>query len=500
MENRYPNQELLGERRDQAAAYASDIGLLGILRALMRLRGLVLLPFLARTLGPAAFGVWTQSLVAIDIGSSIVSLQLHQAVIRFVAGVEGRKRQRQILFPVLSIAIALGILITSITLVVPEPIASLLLGDLAYVEIARWLGLWIAVTTISRIGLEFLRGVHRVRLYGFLTTGQMLVQLITVLSVLLLFNQLLLAVIAAIAIDVLGAVLVLMLCFREVGFGFFGWGRTRSILLFSLPLVPGYSADLLLSFSDRLFIAATLGAEAIGVYAAAYSLARLVREIYVPFNTAMLPAVSRAWDQVDLDQARWVITNTLRYYMFLAIPMWVGISLVGANLLDLLATSAVSRPTVQLIPFLGLGLLLSSLQQAYATVLQLAERTKALAVGKILVACAYVVLVAVAVPRWGLLGGAVVTAIGYALDLSFSAVLSAQHGRIFPALEMLFRQVISAGLMIPAVLLIRTPGFLGVTLKVAIGFTVYIFAMIIVGGIGEREYRFMKSIVARRNS
>ncbi|MGD8634006.1 MAG: oligosaccharide flippase family protein, partial [Anaerolineales bacterium] len=281
MDNLHKGDELLGVGHDKAAAYAADIGVLGVLRALMRLRGLVLLPFLARTLGPAAFGVWTQSLVAIDIGSSIIGLQLHQAVVRFVAGAEDREQQREIFFPVLFITIALGFLVSCLTLLLPKPISSVILGDISYVDIARWLGLWIAANAISRVGLQLLRGLHRVKLYGFLSTSITLVQLVTVVVVLLYSNELSMAIFTAIVVEIIGALLILTICFAEVGVGLSRWKRLRAILKFSLPLVPGYIADLLLSFSDRLIIAAMLGSEAIGIYAAAYTLARLMREIFV---------------------------------------------------------------------------------------------------------------------------------------------------------------------------------------------------------------------------
>jgi O-antigen/teichoic acid export membrane protein len=190
----------------------------------------------------------------------------------------------------------------------------------------------------------------------------------------------------------------------------------------------------------------------------------------------------------------------MRYFLLVAIPAWVGISLVGADLLDILATSTVGRPTAQLIPFIGLGLLVSSLQQVYTIVMQLTERTSALAATKLIIAFFYIVLVFYAVPRWGLLGGAIVTAIGYVLDLSSSALLAARHGRIFPDLGNIVKQGIAAALMIPAVLLISAPGIPGILLKVMMGLAVYLVSLILIGGIGRRELQFLKSIVTRHES
>lgn len=55
----------------------------------------------------------------------------------------------------------------------------------------------------------------------------------------------------------------------------------------------------------------------------------MVREIYRPISAALLPAVSRVWDRGDRDQGRWLLSNTLRYYVLVAAPAIVGVVAVG---------------------------------------------------------------------------------------------------------------------------------------------------------------------------
>jgi O-antigen/teichoic acid export membrane protein len=242
-------------------------------------------------------------------------------------------------------------------------------------------------------------------------------------------------------------------------------------------------------------IAATFGAEAIGIYASAYSLARLIREIFVPINTALLPLVSREWDRENYDQARWVLSNTVHYYLLISIPALIGLSLVGSDLLTILATEQIAQATTVLIPVLGLGLLLSSLQNAYAALLQLAERTGALAVSKLMSASIYLGAIFISVPRWGLLGGAAATVIAYGLDLLFAGIFSARHGRIFPSLLSPAKSVLAAAAIIPVVRTMPVNSGWWIAVNVFLGVVVYCLVLLLLGGIGKRETDFVKNLV-----
>ncbi len=480
-------------RLDEAANYASDIGVLGVLQALTRLRGLILLPVIARLLGTGAYGVWTQSLVMVNIGSLVVDMQLHTALVRFISGSDDRDEQRAYFVPLLVVVGTLGALAAGAMAAAPDFIATNVLGDANYAGLAQWLGLWIALRAVSQIGLHTLRALQRVKLYGVLGTAHTLAQLAAVAAVVLLWRDLLLAVLAALALEGLLASLVLVLSFRALGLGWPGLAKLRPSLAFSLPLVPTYYAGTALNFADRLFIAAALGAEAVGAYAAAYSLARIVREIYKPVSTALLPAISRVWDRGDKGQGRWLLTNTMRYYLLLALPALVGVVALGERALNLLAPEAVVERLTVIIALVGVGLLLSSLQSVFSVLLHLAKDTAALAVSRVISAAVYVGLVAIAVPRWGLPGAAAATLVGYGLDLVITSRLAWRRDRFDLPVEPAAKAALGSGGMSLGVLLaLRVQGLGGLLMAAATGVIVYVLLMLAQGGLGRRELRFLR--------
>lgn len=482
-------------RLEDALDYASNIGVLGVLRALSRLRGLVLLPIIAKGLGPGIYGAWTQSLVAVNLGSSIIDFQLHSAVVRFVAGTEDRAEQRAVFLPSLLLISGLGVLVAVGAAFARDAIAGLVLGDPQFRSVGAILGIWIGLTAVTQLGLHLLRGLQRVKLYGFLSTGQVLAQLVAVAVVITVTGELLPAVWSAIGVELLFAILVLAIGLGQIGLAWPGWRRLRGTLAFSLPLVPAYYSGAVLGFADRLVVAAQLGSTAVGIYAAAYSLARIVRELFVPIGTALMPAVTRMWDSEDVSRARWILGNTVRYYAILAVPALVGLVLLGPTIMQILATQTMAAGVRLLIPFIGLGLMVTNFQNAFSFVLQIAEDTRSLAVSRLIAAGGYVLLVLFAIPRWGLLGGAIATSLGYILDLLLTRAMARRHLRFPLPLRDIAKAIVASAVMVPVVINLNRGGFRGVIFALAGGLATYTFAMVLLRAVGRRELRFAGSLL-----
>lgn len=482
---------------DDAQAYASDIGVLGVLRALSRLRGLILLPIIARGMGAATYGVWTQSLVFVTVGMSVILMQFDRALVRFVSGTDDRSRQRSIFLPILFLVIGLGAAASLVTILIPKHIASVLLGDPEYVAIARWLGVWAGLTALGQLGIQLQRALHKIKLYGFLGTLETLGQLVIVVAIILTTGDLLEAVLGAVGWELVFMLVVLGYGLHSVGLAWPDWSSLRPSLKFSLPLVPSYLGGTILQYADRLLIASQLGTEAVGVYAAAYSLARIVREMFIPISGALLPAVNRAWDRLDHAQAKWLFSNTLRLYTSLALPAIAGLTVLGKDVLALLARESIAQGGEWLIPVLGLAFLLSGVQGAFMVALQLVMDTPSLALSRVLASLVYLPILVLAISRWGLIGAAAATVVGNGLDMLLTAWLSRRSIAFrIPYLSFLRGAAAAIG-MAALVWWMKSPGLLGLLASIVVGMLVYFGLLGLVGGIRRREVEFAKSFLSR---
>jgi O-antigen/teichoic acid export membrane protein len=484
-----------GHEIGRSADYASDVGVVGVFQALARLRGLILLPIIARALGVAAYGVWTQSLLAVSVGSAIISLQLPQAMVRLVSGTSSHSRQRSIFHPQLLAVAAFGALVAAGIWLLPAATASLLFGDVGYLVIARWIGLWIVFAGIGSLALDLQRALHHVKLYGALNTGQILIQMLIVAAIILVTRNLEFAVLGAIAWEAVSAGLILLVGLREIGVSWPGLEGLRPSLAISLPLIPSYFGGLILNYADRLIIAWLLGPAVVGVYAAAYALARVVGELYLPIQAALLPTAGRLWDNASPERGQKLLSDTLRYYLILAIPAVGGAAIIGPQILILLADQVATGNSNWIILLLGSSYLVSNAQSVFATFLLLLKDTRPLAISRAISAGAYLGLLAYSIPHWGLIGAAGATAMAYSIDLIVTFVMAWRRRRFPLPLIQIAKAILATTAMLPAVLAVPRYGFTGLVASLAVGLFIYFAAMVLLGGLGKRELGFVKSIL-----
>lgn len=195
-----------------------------------------------------------------------------------------------------------------------------------------------------------------------------------------------------------------------------------------------------------------------------------------------------------------MLSNTLRYYLLLALPALVGLALLGPRIVTYLASAQIAAAGRNLIPFLGLGLLLASLQNVFAIVLQLVEETRPLALARVLSASVYVLMVLLAVPRWGLFGGAVATALGYALDAGLSFLLAWRRLKFRLPGSSTAKALLASGLMIPVVLMLDSGSLSGLALAVAGGIMIYSTLLVVLRAVGRKELAFVQMILSSPSS
>ncbi len=91
-----------------ARQFMGDVSALGMLQVLGRVQGLVLVPLITKTLGAAAYGVWTQVAVVVSLFTAPVQWQLSEALVRFVPGQASREIQRDHFYSAVALVMAAG--------------------------------------------------------------------------------------------------------------------------------------------------------------------------------------------------------------------------------------------------------------------------------------------------------------------------------------------------------------------------------------------------------
>lgn len=252
--------------------------------------------------------------------------------------------------------------------------------------------------------------------------------------------------------------------------------RVRAYAHYGLPLAASLILGLILATVDRFLIAAFMDASAVGVYHAGYSLAnRTLDVIFIWLGSAAGPAAIAALEFGGRPALDKTAREQSSFMLLIAIPAAVGLALVAQPLADLLVGEALRDGAAQVTPWIAASGLFAGVTTYYFhTAFTLAKATRLLLLAMIVPAIANIVLNVLLIPRFGLMGAVVATAISYALGLVASAVI----GRRAIALPIPWSTLARAGAAsaVMAVVVSLIPdfgGLLELALKAGIGGVVY---------------------------
>jgi len=210
------------------------------------------------------------------------------------------------------------------------------------------------------------------------------------------------------------------------------WSRdlATEVLRFAAPLPPlallGWSANL----SDRYILAAASGAEAAGIYAAAYALASAPFLAFAGVvNLTLQPVLFNAVAQGDRVRER----RTLL--------LWLGAA-AGGSCLGVALLAAFREPLVHLalaerfwgaapiLPWIGAAYALQAMRQAFEALILADRRTRILTALQLGGAVVGLALYLILIPAYGAMGAAIATFCAFALTFAATALGSRAAGRL----------------------------------------------------------------------
>jgi O-antigen/teichoic acid export membrane protein len=403
---------------------ARDSLVYGLGAVLSRFAGFLLLPIYARVLAPGEIGAIDLLTLALALVQVTVALEVAQGFARHYAErAEGPDRARLAATALAFTLIAYSAFV-ALGLLGAQAFADLLLGG-QFVPAVR-----IAVGTAWFVGvlqlvLNQLRFQLRSRAYAA----------VNVLSVFASAGFSVLFVVAfhlgptgVMAGQLLGAAIALgaaVLIARGVPRPAFHAPELRTMLRFSLPLVPSSLGVIVLISIDRIVISKAMGLDDVGVFGVAYRLAQLVGILMIGFQMALTPLIYQRHQDPETPRD---LARIFRMFVAGALFLWIGLAAFSPLLVAVIATDRylVAAP---LVPVLA-GAVILSTAQVFAPGLSLGMRTSMIAAINLGGALLNIVLNVALVPRFGLPAAAASTLTSTAVVFALNAGLGQRSYRV----------------------------------------------------------------------
>ncbi len=476
--------------------FARRIGLIGITNLLISLSGLILLPILTKTLPIEEYGTYVQLTVTIGLFPGIVMLGLPYTMVRFLAAAKSREEIQEGYYSIAGITILSAGLASIALFLLAEPIAVALFDGRT--TVTRILALVVFLECMNLLQYNYFRTFQQIKRYSSLLFLKTCLQLISVAALVLAGYGIFGAAVGLLVTNLVLFLVMGILIVSEIGVAIPGFRNLREYLSFGLPTVPGNISSWVVNSSDRYVIALLLGTAYVGYYSPGYSLGHIINMFIAPLSF-MLPAVlSKHYDDGNLKDVKTVLSYSMKYFLALAIPSAVGLSLLSRPLLTILSTPEIAEQGYLITPFMALSGLLFGLYAIIAQILVLEKKTGITGTIWIVAATLNLGLNIIFVPRIGILGAAATTLVAFALAFVVSMYYSSKY-LVFDINASFILKCLVAATIMGVVVVIGgsqiSGDLVGIILLVGISALIYGAGLFILRGFKKEEIRFFRGLL-----
>lgn len=389
----------------------------------------LLVPIYARVLGPSGVGVTAVINSTLSLSLIVAGLALPQAFLRwYLKEAENDRDRARVLGTTMAVRLAASLAGMVAVALAVIPLTLALYGDAATLPIFLLIAPIILFDSVLAIPLTVLRAQRRPRPYAFLSFTRAVLGSVLIVALVVVAGVGVIGVVigSAVAAGVSAGVGLFVL--SNAGLLRFAWdGRlARSMLAFSLPLVPAGLAGWALNLSDRYLLQAFTDAATVGIYAMGYTAGLVVNALAVqPFAVAW---GATYWEIARRGDAAAAIARVLTAYAAAGALAALLLSALGTDLLRVLVGERFEASRF-VVPFSAFAFVLYGVFLIGTTGINLASRTGLFPLIMAGAAALGVVLNVLLIPTIGFMGAAVSTLAAYTV-LALSGGLVAQ--RMYP--------------------------------------------------------------------
>jgi len=273
----------------------------------------------------------------------------------------------------------------------------------------------------------------------------------------------------------------------------------RGIFRYGYPLTLTALATWMLQLSDRYIIGAFRGTAEVGLYTAAYGISeQSMAVIWLMFVQPFTVLGSRVWERDGEVAAADFVSTSARSYFLLAIPAWIGLSVLATPLMTVM-TDAPYREAAVIMPLVAGAQVLNGAYYWFHSGSTFTKETGRMAVALVWGVSVNLVLNLLLVGTYGYRIAAVTTLISYGTTMLVMARWSRRH---FPwpfPWASIGRSLLAAGIMAGALALLGLVTDVSPTVLLAIsvplGAAIYGGFLVL---LGEREVVSLLSRITSR--
>ena len=478
---------------NEYSLFAGRVGLVGITSTIITLRGLILIPILAKTLGAEGYGIWSQILVTISLLAPPCTLGLGYAIVRFLAAEKDKEKVGKGVSSILITTSLIALAASGLIFVLSKPLAIAVFGGVDAAFYIRISVLLIFLAAVDQIMIKYFAGFRQIKKYSAFLISQTIGEIALIAYLVLSGFGLFGAIISLLIVRAVTSVIGFLWIKSDINISKPSFSVIKVYFPFTLPTILTGLSYWLINLGDRYVIGYFMGASAVGIYSASYSLGAILLFFYAPLTGTLFPAIVKSYESNKIQEVKTYLKYSLKFLLMFLVPSFFGLSILSKSLLVTLATLEFANAYI-VVSIVALATLLYCCSFINASVLALLKETKK--VGIIFGASALinVVLNIVLVPRIGILGAAIATLVTFTIHLFVVSKLSFKRLSYDIDLKFISKCIIASIPMGFVVWKMNPYGAVNILISIGVAVVVYFGVMVLLKAFTREEFRFFRGL------
>lgn len=375
---------------------------------------LAFIPLVTRILSPSEFGYYTLIMTSVTFLSVMATDWISPSVIRFYPEYEASGPSNPIAGTMLRLSIA-SVLIVLLFFVLLTTIARNYIEDELFQFFTLGLLLFV-LTAFFNIFLHFLVARRLPNLYSLFSVWRYVICLLIGLFISWYFGWGTSGLLLGVSV---GLIIILPYLFFSSFKGLSLTSSSKPLMIstmkYGFPLVGTNIAAWIMALSDRYVIQYARGSHEVGLYSISYSLADRTLEMFISLVIlSSAPIAMSKWENDGPEETGHFISNVTRYYLLLALPSFIGVSLVAKPVISILTTEQYFEGYKIMAP-VAAGIFLFGLQRNFQLGLLFHKKTGIILIAVLISGFVNIVLNILLVPIYGFIAAGYTTLISYSV-------------------------------------------------------------------------------------
>jgi O-antigen/teichoic acid export membrane protein len=456
--------------------------------------GIILLPILTKNLSITDYGIYVQLTVTLGLIPVLITMGLPSyAMTRFLAGEKDKWKIQDGFYSIAFVIIIISTLVSLGFLIFVDQISQILFaGNILIVKI---LSILLIFSSLNILFQYYFITFQKIKRYSALICLKALFSMLFVSLFVLLGKGILGAALGLLSNEILFFIIMYSMIFVEIGVICPKFMDLRKYLTLSIPIIPGSLSYWVVDSSDRYLIAILIGISAVGYYSPGYTLGAIVSMFAFPITSILISTLSKSYDEKKDDEVKNLLEYSMKYFLLVAIPSVIGLSVLSKSILTILSTSEIAINGYFITPFVAVGMIFLGLANILANVVILKKNTKIIGITWIIAAMLNLILTLIFINVFGLIGAAIATLITYLIPfLVFTRYSSRVIKLNFHPIILV--KIIFASLPIIFSYFIWKPIYMfNILLFICVNIILYLVLIVILNVINKEELHFFVSLI-----